>query len=177
MEKYRELLKLARDSIGSKLDGSDLVVLDEIKKKFSEDGACFVTLTLNGDLRGCIGSLEAHQLLYLDIIDNAIGSAFRDPRFNPLTEEELGMIKIEVSVLTKPEKLGKGSLVFDKIDKNMGIILKKGLCSSTFLPQVWEQISSKDEFLKHLSMKAGLDADSWKDAELWFYRVEKVCEE
>lgn len=177
MEKYQELLRLVRDSISSRFEDKDLSVSEDIKKKFFKNGACFVTLTLDGKLRGCIGTLEAYQSLYQDVIDNSISSAFNDFRFNPLTFEEFDKIKIEVSVLSNPKELGNGSIVFDKINKDMGIILKKGLHSSTFLPQVWEQISDKTEFLEHLSVKAGLGTDDWKKAKLWFYKVEKVWEE
>ena len=89
---------------------------------------------------------------------------------------ELEKIKIEVSVLSVPEKLGIGKEVFDKITKDMGIVLEKSRCSSTFLPQVWEQLPDKLEFLEHLSIKAGLNKDDWKTAQLSFYKVEKVEE-
>jgi uncharacterized protein len=176
LKDLNELLKLARESIFSKINGKNLVVSDIIKEKFNEKGACFVTLTIDGNLRGCIGTLEAHEPLYIDVINNAVNAGFFDPRFTQLDSEEFNKIKIEISILSKPEKLGKGIEVFDKIDKNMGIILKKGFSSATFLPQVWEELNDKTEFLEHLSRKAGLYSDSWKDAELWFYRVEKVKE-
>jgi len=176
MEKYKELLKLARSAIESQFNGKKNRVSDEIKKKYGEKKACFVTLTENGDLRGCIGSLEAHQELWKDVIDNAINAGFNDYRFEPLEEEELENIKVEISILSKPVKLGIGKNVFDKIDNKMGIILKHNKGSATFLPQVWEQISNKQVFLEELSMKAGLFKDDWKDSEIWFYRVEKIEE-
>lgn len=176
MADYKELLKLAREVIFSKLNEKEIIVEEDIKNKFSRKGACFVTLTINDNLRGCIGTLEAHLPLYLDVINNSINASFFDPRFNELGIDEFNKIKIELSILTKPEKLGKGLDVIDKIDEDMGIILKKGSNSATFLPQVWEELTEKKEFLEYLSRKAGLSKDSWKDAELSYYRVEKIKE-
>ncbi len=175
----QELLKLARECLECQFSKKELQVSDEIKKKFSDKKACFVTLTEDDELRGCIGTLQAHQELWKDVIDNAINAGFHDPRFLPLSSYELPKIKIEISVLSVSKKLNfkDEKDLLDKIDKNMGIILKKGFYSSTFLPQVWEEISSKTEFLEHLSRKAGLDKDAWKDSEIWYYKVEKVKEE
>jgi len=174
--KYEDLLKLARETLQCELKGKEVKISDNIKKKYSKKQACFVTLTINNELRGCIGSLEAHQELWKDVIDNAINASFNDSRFSPMTLGELKDIKIEISVLSSSQKLGIGKEVFDKIDNKMGIILKKGLNRATFLPQVWEQIPTKQEFLEHLSNKAGLGKDDWKEAELEFYRVESVKE-
>lgn len=174
--KYEELLKLARNAIESELNGKEFKIDENIKKKYSKKQACFVTLTENGELRGCIGSLEAHQELWKDVMDNARNAAFSDSRFNPLRKDELDKIHIEISVLSEPQRLGIGKEVFDKIDNKMGIILKKGWNSATFLPQVWEQLSSKKKFLEHLSRKAGLAEDGWKNCELWFYRIESAEE-
>jgi len=173
-----ELLQLARESIEAYLHNKNVEVSDSVKKKYGDKRACFVTLTKDGDLRGCIGSLEARQELWKDIIDNAVNAGFHDPRFPKLDEEELDDVKIEVSVLSKPEKLEYKNEddLLEKIDNKMGIILKKGFHSSTFLPQVWEQLSDKRVFLEHLSMKAGLFEDDWKIADYKFYRVEKVEE-
>jgi AmmeMemoRadiSam system protein A len=175
-ENLKPLLKLARDVIESKIYGREIYVNEEIKKKFSKKQSCFVTLSEENMLRGCIGSLYASQELWKDVVDNSIHAALHDYRFLPLKEKELDKIKIEISVLSIPEKLGKGEEVFDKIDNKMGIILEKAGSSSTFLPQVWEQIKDKKDFLEELSLKAGLFKDSWKTAKLSFYRVDKVKE-
>ena len=174
----KELLKLARQAIESHLKGGELKVDEKVKKKYSSEGACFVTLTEDGELRGCIGSLEARQELWKDVIENAIHTGFDDFRFNPLSLNEIPKIKIEISVLTKPEKLNYKNEedLLKKIDDKMGIILQKGRNSATFLPQVWEEIPDKVEFLEHLSMKAGLSEDAWKDAEFKYYRVKKIKE-
>ena len=172
----KDLLKLARESLVCQLGGKEVEINPKIKKKYSGKGACFVTLTIDGELRGCIGSLEAHQELWKDVVSNSINAGFNDPRFNPITSDELKKIKIEISVLSKPQKLGIGKDVYDKIDNKMGIVLKKGWNSATFLPQVWEQIPDKTEFLEHLSRKAGLSKDSWKDCDISYYRVESIGE-
>ncbi len=175
----KELLELARKCLEHHFSGDKLEVPEDIKKKFSENQACFVTLTENGGLRGCIGSLESRQELWKDVIENTLNAAFRDSRFLPLYSYELGKIKIEISVLNIPKKINfkDSDDLLNKIDKKMGLILKKAFYSATFLPQVWDEIPSKQEFLEHLSRKAGLDKDAWKDAEILFYRVEKVKEE
>lgn len=147
---------------------------DATKKKYHKEQACFVTLTKSGDLRGCIGSLQAHQVLWKDVQERAVDAAFNDPRFFPLSQDELEKIKIEVSVLSVPKKLDFKSPddLLKKLNSKMGLILQKGVYSSTFLPQVWEELPDKKEFLEHLSMKAGLSKDSWKTSEFWFYTVD-----
>ena len=173
----KQLLKLARLSIESELENKKLNINEEIKKKYSKKQACFVTLTINNKLRGCIGSLHASQELFKDVIENAKRAAFHDYRFYPLRKNEINKIKIEISVLSIPEKLGIGNKVFDKIKKNMGIILKKQNKNSTFLPQVWEQLPDKYEFLQQLSLKAGLNKDDWKEAEIRYYTVKSIKED
>ena len=172
----KELLKLARETLKCQINGKSIKIDEDLKKKFSEKGACFVTLTINGELRGCIGSLEAHQELWKDVIDNSVNAGFNDPRFNPVSEDDLKDIKIEISVLSKPQKLGIGMEVYDKIDNKMGIFIEKSGNRATFLPQVWEEIPSKKEFLENLSRKAGLSKDDWKNCEIYFYRVKSVKE-
>ncbi len=166
-----KLTELARIAIEAHLKSKKLEIDRETKKEYSKKGASFVTLTKNGELRGCIGSLEAFQALWKDVIENAINAGFRDFRFHPLTNEEFSQIKIEVSVLSEPKKIAA-----EKINNTMGIILKHGMNTSTFLPQVWEELPDKTDFLEHLSMKAGLDKNAWKDSELWYYNVEKQKE-
>lgn len=173
MKNYKELLTLARQTLENYFEKKEMKVPEEIRKKHSEKRACFVTLTKNKNLRGCVGSLEPRQELWKDVQENAINAGFNDFRFPSLSKEELDKIKIEVSVLSKPKKLGKGKEVFDKINNKMGIILEKHGNSATFLPQVWEQIPNKEVFLEELSMKAGLDKDDWKTADISFYEVEK----
>lgn len=176
--KYEELLKLARNAIESELNGENLKINKEIKEKYSEKKASFVTLTEHGVLRGCIGSLYPRQELYKDVIENALHAAFDDYRFPQLKKYELSGIKIEISVLSIPEKISfkNEKELLRKIDKDMGIVLKKGFSSATFLPQVWEDLPDKIDFLESLSLKAGISKDAWKNAEVYSYKVEKIKE-
>ena len=175
-----KLTELARKTIEAYFKGKKFEAPGEVKKKYEKKGGSFVTLTekKTGDLRGCIGTLEAVQPLYTDIMANALNAAFRDPRFFPLVENELGKINIEVSILSEAKKLKCKDQkdLLKKLNHQMGIILKKGYASATFLPQVWEQIPDKKDFLEHLSIKAGLGKDAWKTADIWTYEVEKISE-
>ncbi len=141
-----------------------------------EQGACFVTLHLHGQLRGCIGSLEAHRPLLNDVIENALASAFEDTRFYPLTPSELTQVKISISCLTPPEPMpvkDSSDLLRKLKSGKHGLILQKGTARATFLPAVWEELPKKEEFLSHLCMKAGLPPDEWKNAaSMKFYTYE-----
>lgn len=161
-------LELARQTIESKLNNSKLI-LDNIPKKLFEKKACFVTLLKEKDLRGCVGHLNSFQELYKDVIDNSINSAFNDNRFLPLTKEDFCKTKIEISVLTDPEKINYSStedLLKKIVVKKDGLIIKKGYNSATFLPSVWEELPKKEDFLNHLCLKAGLNIDEWKNNSL-----------
>jgi AmmeMemoRadiSam system protein A len=147
-----------------------------------EDGAAFVTINKepNEQLRGCIGSLQAYRPLYKDIIMNAQAAALRDPRFKPLSVEELEQIKIEVSILSKPQPLQ-----YDDINdlKNKvvpfqhGIILKLHDKQATYLPQVWEQLPKFDDFFSSLCMKANLGNECLSQhPEISTYTVKKYKE-
>ena len=145
--------------------------------EFANPGATFVTLNLDGQLRGCIGSLEAHRVLGDDVRANAASAAFRDPRFKPLTAEEFQRIKVEVSLLTKPlpMQFANEADALSQLRPNIdGIILIAGNARSTFLPQVWEQIPEPKSFMAHLKQKAGLPADAWPEGiKLFRYGVQK----
>ena len=139
--------------------------------------ACFVTLTKNGQLRGCIGSIEACRSLLDDVKNNAKAAAFKDTRFSPLTAEELGCIEIEVSLLSPVS-----ALKFSNEDEALaqlqpgidGVVFECGHYRSTFLPQVWQQLPDINDFMAHLKHKAGLDTDFWADeVKLYRYAVSK----
>lgn len=156
------LLPIARASIGTALGRS--LVADEGAPWLQESAACFVTLTQGGELRGCIGSLEARRSLLADVKANALAAAFHDPRFAPLTERELDYTQIEVSVLSAPQAF----YVSDEADALMqlrplvdGVVFEYGHHRSTFLPQVWEQLPKPAEFLAQLKRKAGLPGNFW----------------
>jgi AmmeMemoRadiSam system protein A len=179
------LIKLARRSIDYYLEndfplkiGSD----DLPFKKVSDKRACFVTLTKKGQLRGCVGHLEPVLPLYRDVIENAVAAAFFDTRFWPLTKEELKDLEIEISILTLPKRLDykTPNELLSKLDKTKpGVIIQKGVHRATFLPQVWEELKSPENFLSHLCLKAGLTADNWKrePLEVFVYDVESFKED
>ena len=152
-----------------------------ISEKLQKKGASFVTLTIEGDLRGCIGTLEAFQPLFRDVQDHALQAALEDYRFPPVTEEELPLISIEISRLTPPVPLPyKNPLDLPKLLKpNLdGVILKDGFRRATFLPQVWEQLPEAGMFLSHLCQKMGSAPDLWrrKVLEVFIYHVEEFSE-
>ncbi|MFA9374013.1 MAG: AmmeMemoRadiSam system protein A [Poseidonibacter sp.] len=155
------LLEVARASILNEFNNSFKIDKQELQKEFSilqEKRACFVTITLNGKLRGCVGSLVAHRNLLDDVIQNAYNSAFSDLRFARLSYEEFKQINIEISVLTPAVKLEYKDTddLKEKIKPfEHGIILECENKKATFLPQVWEQLPNFDDFFTQLSKKAG----------------------
>lgn len=158
------LLKLARSGIASKLGHAAACV--NPAGWLTEPGASFVTLTRQGELRGCIGTLEAHRPLGMDVWENAVAAAFRDPRFTPLTVAEFEEIRVEVSLLSPAEVLAVESEAdaLAALRPNVdGVVFEYGHCRSTFLPQVWAQLPEPAEFMAHLKRKAGLAADFWAD--------------
>ena len=126
---------------------------------FDEMGACFVTLEKFGQLRGCIGSIIAHQPLITDLVQHAKDAAFNDYRFSKVTENELNDIKVSVSLLTEPRAIefsDEEDLLSKMVPNIDGIIIKDGRYQAVYLPVVWEQLPDKREFLNSLKMKAGL---------------------
>ena len=142
-----------------------------------QPGATFVTLTQAGELRGCIGSLEAHRLLDADVRENARAAAFRDPRFPPLAAEELARTRVEVSLLTPARPLSftdEDDAVAQLRPGLDGVILEYGGRRGTFLPQVWESLPEPRQFMAHLKNKAGLPSDFWASGvRLYRYEVQK----
>ncbi len=170
------MLNLARDALNKAVKGEAPPEPKEIPPAALEVCGCFVTLHRadNGNLRGCIGNIEGVKPLYQGIIDNAKNAAFNDPRFPKVTEEELASIRMEVSVLTKPMPFtykSREELLQNITPGRDGIILSKGMHMSTFLPQVWEQLPDKVEFLEHLAIKARLDRGDWQSAEYKKYQA------
>ena len=126
-----------------------------------ENGAVFVTINTepNEQLRGCIGSLQAYRPLYKDIISNAQSAALRDPRFKPLTLDELKHISLEVSILSEPKVLeytDSEDLKSKVVPLQDGIVLKQNGKQATYLPHVWEQLPKFDDFFSSLCLKANL---------------------
>ncbi len=176
------LLVLARTTIEAKLRSQDSVDKpDEISSSLQEKRGCFVTLHKRGVLRGCIGTIEPQKSLFEGVEENAINAAFGDPRFPPMTEDELENIEIEVSVLTMPRVLEYTDA--DDLKAKLrpgvhGVILSRGLQRSTFLPQVWEQLPNVEDFLGHLCNKAGMKRRCWTDTntEVQVYEAEYFSE-
>ncbi|MGZ8984655.1 MAG: AmmeMemoRadiSam system protein A [Methylotenera sp.] len=142
-----------------------------------EKGASFVTLRLNQKLRGCIGTLEAHRPLLMDVKANAHAAAFRDSRFPPLAESELDHTEIEISLLSAMQALafsGERDALAQLQPGIDGVVFEFGHYRSTFLPQVWEQLPDVSVFMAHLKHKAGLQPEFWDDEiKLYRYSVSK----
>lgn len=162
IEKGDILLPIARNAITSALGSSTVALTDA--PWLQEQGATFVTLTQAGELRGCIGTLEAHRPLHEDVTANALAAAFRDPRFPPLQRAEFGHTRVEISLLSTREPITFESQQHALAQLRPGIdgiIFEYGYYRSTFLPQVWEQLPDPETFMAHLKLKAGLAPDSW----------------
>ncbi len=171
----RNLPALARAAIADAL-GVAHPAPPAVEAAWQRQGASFVTLTRQGALRGCIGTLEAWRPLVEDVRHNAIAAALHDPRFPPLTANELPSVAVEVSVLTSPTPLpvmDHEQLIATLRPQVDGVIVssRQGL-RATFLPQVWEQLPDAERFLQQLKLKAGLPADS--DDSLLQYSIYQV---
>jgi len=177
------LIKLARQALHDAVHGKPLQVIDEntIPSTLLEEGTSFVTLTCKGELRGCIGSLEATLPLFEDIRQHAVAAALHDYRFPPVGVGELADIKIEISRLTKPKILEYDSAqdLLKKLNPGVdGVVIKDGTRRATFLPQVWSKISDPEKFLDQLCRKMGAPHDYWRSRELHveIYQVEEFHE-
>ncbi len=183
LEEQKTLLRLAREALERGVRGGKLPPLDEaaLTPRLREEGASFVTLTAHGQLRGCIGALEAYQPLAQDVCEHAVAAALEDPRFPAVSEGELHGIQIEVSRLTRPVPLDytDPADLLQKLRPHIdGVILKDGFHRSTFLPQVWEKIPNPAEFLDNLCYKMGTSPDLWrrKHLDVLTYQVEEFRE-
>ncbi|MGZ0078945.1 AmmeMemoRadiSam system protein A [Methylomonas sp. YC3] len=162
------LLALARQSIAHGLQtGRPLPVdLDAYPEELREIRATFVTLERRGQLRGCIGMLEAVRPLAEDVAENAFAAAFRDRRFPPLAAGEVADLDLHISVLSPAVALtflSEADLIAQLRPGIDGIILQESARRGTFLPSVWEDLPNPTEFLQHLKQKAGLPAAYWSD--------------
>lgn len=166
LEDKEVLLKLARSVIASRLGEGEIERPETPSDLLLEKRGCFVTLHKEGQLRGCIGTIEPLQSLIDGVESNAFSAAFRDPRFPPLAREELDQVEVEISVLTVPEEVEfkDGDDLKSQLKPGVhGVILSRGARRSTFLPQVWEQISNLDNFLIQLCKKGRMTANCWQD--------------
>ncbi|ATE60246.1 AmmeMemoRadiSam system protein A [Thauera sinica] len=155
------LLTLARQAIAHHLGlGPAPLISDD--PRLHARGATFVTLTLDGELRGCIGSLRRQRPLGEDVVANAVAAASEDPRFAPLPAGEFDDVHVGVSLLSEPEFIDftdEADLLRQLRPHHDGLILFSGCGSATFLPQVWEQLPEPRNFLAALKRKAGMPAE------------------
>jgi len=169
------LLSVARHSILEGLQqGQPMPVqIDDYPPQLQQLRASFVTLNIGGQLRGCIGTLEAHQPLVLDVAHNAFAAAFKDPRFLPLSQPEYEQLEIHISILNPAEEMTFSSeqeLIGQLRPGIDGLIMQEGQQRGTFLPSVWQQLPEPKQFIQHLKHKTGLPADYWSpDLRIWRY--------
>lgn len=180
-QEYRDLLlETARNAIrhGLNYGSSPKIRCEDFPEALREPRASFVTLEINGQLRGCIGSLEARRPLVEDIAGNAYSAAFSDPRFSPLTESEFPRLEIHVSILGPAEPMlftSEQDLLRQIRPGKDGLILEDQGKRGTFLPSVWESLPTAQMFLDHLRIKAGLPSDYWSDTlRVYRYTTEVV---
>jgi len=176
LSRAKKLVKLARDSISSYFDNKELAIADSIKKEFGEKQGVFVTLYLGEELKGCIGFPEPVLPLYEAIVEAARSAAFSDPRFPSLRAEEFKELKIEISVLTKPEEIKvKEPSEYPsnvKIGED-GLIIKGMYGSGLLLPQVATEWNfDSEEFLNQVCVKAGLEPNYWRKEKCKIYKFQ-----
>jgi AmmeMemoRadiSam system protein A len=162
----QQLLMLARSSLRDSLTTYQMpaVEVNELDDVLKVPMACFVTLTIQGELRGCIGSLEASRPLHQEVIQRAKDAAFNDYRFPNLEHHELGKIVIEISVLTPMTRMAcqtNDELLASLNPFHDGLLIKAGRYQATFLPQVWDSLPDAGLFVGQLKKKAGLPVDAW----------------
>jgi hypothetical protein len=167
-ENRQLLLKIASDAIFQALEfpGRKLPKPETVPEGLKEKRATFVTLTIGGRLRGCIGMLEACRPLAEDVAENARAAAFDDPRFPPLTKKEFEKLEIHISVLSPSEEIkfsSEADLLRQIRRGEDGLILQEGFRRGTFLPSVWDELPEKELFWAHLKLKAGLPASYWSE--------------
>jgi AmmeMemoRadiSam system protein A len=164
------IIKIARKAIEKYVKYGEVLKLKNYPKELNEKRAVFVTIYKNNKLRGCIGSLA--DLPLIENLINAAISACEDPRFPPLSKEELNKIKIEVSILNEFKK----SSIEEIKEFKHGVYIKKGFKSAIFLPQVWYEIPNKNDFLFHLCLKGGINPSELKDCEIYIFEAEIIKE-
>lgn len=140
------------------------------------EAATFVTLSLQGKLRGCVGNLVAQEAVYRSVMRNAMGAALRDSRFEPVASEEFSQLGIYISILSPLMPLqfdSPNQLLHQLTPGQDGVVLKHWGRTATFLPHVWTTFQEKEEFLKALCRKAELEMDAWRkpNVEILVYRV------
>ncbi len=184
LEERRQLLALARWAIEQAVSRKNYqpVDLDCLPPRLREEGSCFVTITeANGDLRGCIGGLEALLPLAVDVCEHAAAAALEDYRFQPVHLEEIPHLHLGISRLSKPKPLayeGPEDLIARLKPGVDGVVLYHDSRRATFLPQVWHKLPDPSDFLSHLCEKMGVPADFWRQHKplVEIYHVEEFHE-
>jgi AmmeMemoRadiSam system protein A len=185
LKEQKMLLELAREATALAVHGDQAPPADlsSLSQRLRDPGASFVTLLgPRGELRGCIGTVEAHSPLAHDVQRNAVGSALRDPRFPPVSPDELDGLTIELSILTQPRRLnfdGPDDLLRNIRPGVDGLIIEQEWRRATLLPSVWEKIPDPVQFLATLCLKAGLSEDAWRQPgiTIFVYQAEKIRED
>jgi AmmeMemoRadiSam system protein A len=165
----KTLLRIARQSIAAVLDGrSPDWKGEDVDDTLRQPAGAFVTLTRDGDLRGCIGSIQAVEPLYKAVASSAVSAAFRDPRFPPLSPGELDHLELEISVMGPIERVTN---IEDIVVGRDGLIISRGPYAGLLLPQVATEYGwDRQTFLDHTCRKAGLPPDTWRAQDC---RIEK----
>jgi uncharacterized protein len=178
------LLRIAREAVAHAAANKSLPVLEPsgLPQRLQEHGAAFVTLTIQGRLRGCIGTLQASQPLALDVQEHAAAAASQDYRFPPISPQEVGLLEIEVSRLSPSRELeytNADDLLAKLRPAVDGVVLRRGVQRATFLPQVWEKVPDPADFLTQLCYKMGAPGDLWRREHLQVltYQVEEFKEQ
>jgi len=178
------LLRIAREAIKCAVNEKELpkLELSTMPQRLQEQESSFVTLTLEGSLRGCIGALQASQPLALDVQEHAVAAATEDYRFRPVSPHEVALLVIEISRLSPSQELEYSTPndLLSKIRPGVdGVVLRRGFQRATFLPQVWEKITDPADFLTQLCFKMGVSGDLWKREHLQVqtYQVEEFKED
>jgi hypothetical protein len=178
MNRGPTLLSLARAAVSQSLAGPQVQIPPE--PWLIAPGACFVTLRKAGELRGCIGTVEAHRSLGQDVVENAKSAAHRDPRFPPLQRNELDLVRFEVSLLSPMERLEAETEeeALAKLRPGVdGVLLQWGVYRGVFIPKVWGMLPTAREFLATLRRKAGLPSHEWRSGtRLWRFTAEDWAE-
>jgi len=171
-DEKKELLSLANKAVTDYVTNGKAPEVDVQNRKFKTDGAVFVTIKKNGALRGCIGHVQPVMSLYKSVINNAIAASSGDPRFPPMTKDELKNIEIEISVLSPLQKIKDVKDI--QVGKH-GLVIRKSTQSGLLLPQVATELKwDRDTFLKNLCAKAGLPENAWRDADLYTFTAEII---
>ena len=159
-EEHRTLFRIARGIVRAALDAAPFEFPSDLTQSLTRPSGVFVTLELDGDLRGCIGTVMPVDPLYLAVGHNALNAAFRDPRFPPLTVEEFESVRFEISIMSIPEPVHDFETITVGRD---GLIVRKDGWAGLLLPQVAQEYGwTREEYLCHTCLKAGLPADAWK---------------